>query len=394
MSGLHHAPLEELPQAARALAHATFTAGRELVAKSVSAFTSEGGAASGFLAIRTASVNLRLYLIRQGEQIYFYFVKRQLPDTRVIETNLRIALRAVEDDGVSMPPTYDACSYRLLMPPFLKLRPAAGELRCAPILEFIESLRGWLEGGKPIGEEIPIAMPTLGERMNNVHLTLNYLVEGYLLSELEMLIARGSQVPPPLNLITPFYAVDAYSADVALCLDHQGRFAAPDEPNPVSLNLSLRVARESGVLVAHIALLPPDFLAAGSLRDAFVAALREDNAVTRSLRQTLAMTTGSTFTDFLTRADSRAVVFRTERTAQADTDTVVLPGSWLGSPRTLILVAEVTVSDASTSPKVSLHKVRLVFDSLSDADQALDPKSATYFARLGASLDDWLAVLR
>ena len=393
MSAPISAPLEELPQAARALMHATFSAGRELVASSVANFSAESGAPNGFLAIRTAAVNLRLYLIRQGERIIFFFAKRQLPDTRIIEANLRIALRAIEDDGLSMPPANDACSYRLLIPPFLALRPGAGALRFAAILPFIDSLRSWLDG-KRDGSEVSLTLPPRGEQMNNVHLTLRYLVEGYLLSELEMLMARAAQVEPPLHLITPFYAVDSYTADVALCVDRQGRFAAPDEANPIALNLQLRVAREGGVLFAHLALMPPDFLIAGALRDSFLDALRDDSQTTSDVRKALHMTTSTDFSDFLRSARSRAVVFRTEHAPQADTDVVFLPGNWLGSPRTLILISEVTVRDATSSPQVGLRRVSLAFDSLRDAEQLLDKKTAGYFARLEASLHDWLSLLR
>jgi hypothetical protein len=381
--------LEELPETTRALAWATLQSGRQLIADSAAA--TEHDALPTLLAIRRSALQLRLYLERRGEKIVFFFWKRKQRDVRLIEASLQVAMRAVEDDGY-LPPAADDCSYRVFVPTFLRPAPSPDSLRRhEALISFVDKLRGWLTGSQPPMTQIPLTIPKDPLTWNHVHTTLRRFVEGYLQIEIAMMLARTESVLPPLDRVTPAYLPEDYKAEIALCLDQKGRFAPPDEEDPIALTMKLRVARDAGALVAHIELGPPDFLCSGALHEAFLQALSDDAATARRLREVLKLDTERDFGDFLSSARPHAVVFRTAHGSHSDTDTVVLPGLYRGVSRTVILITEVTVKSESvhSAPQVTLQKVNLGYDSLHDEDQMLDDKTAAYFTRLCAAFADW-----
>lgn len=376
----------------RALAAATLQAGRSIVAQSASVDSTDG-LPQTILAIRRAALQLRLYLELSGEDVVFFFVKRKQQNVRPIEANLSVAMQAVEDDGY-LPPAQGTRSYSVSLPAFLSPAPSVDALRRhAPLIEFIEKLRAWTAGEELAQHQLTLALPDDPLKWNNVHTTLDYFVEGYLQIEIAMMDARGESVRRPLEFVTPAYMPVDYEARIALRLDRKGRFATLDVQDPIALLLKLRVARQRGVLAAHITLEPPDFLVAGTLRDAFLQALRDDASTARRLRQTLKLDGDGEYEGFLSSARARAVIFRTAHASQTDTDTIVLPGQSRGVARTVVLVVEVAVNAATNPPAVSIKNVSVGFDSLSDEDQALDDKTAAYFARLCAAFADWRSVL-
>src|SRR5690349_6574569 len=135
------APLDELPLTTGELARATVQAGRNVVSASAAALYAEPRRPAGLLAIRRTVLQLHFFLARSGEEIFFFFFKKQLPSSRPLEARLQISMQAVQDlpsaetspSPVVAPPaaalvTAESCNYRLLCPPFLKVRPTPEEL--------------------------------------------------------------------------------------------------------------------------------------------------------------------------------------------------------------------------------------------------------------------------
>src|SRR5262249_38115655 len=159
---------------------------------------------------------------------------------------------------------------------------------------------------------------------------------------------------------------------IELSLDKDGHFVEPKNQNPVSLGLRMEVGRELDVLVARITLTPPDFLVSGELRDAFLNQLRD--CLSTSVLKSLGMDSGG-FPEFLSEAKERAVVFRTARESEVDTDVVVLGGTWHGRRRTLILTVKAEVKASEKPPVVKLSKAELCYDSLADTKRTLDSRT-------------------
>lgn len=449
------APLEELPMTTRELARATLRAGRTLVRASVARRSSQPGPPRALLAIRRTSLQLHFFIARSGEEIIFFFFKKQLGTIRPLEAQLQISLCVRQElPATNTPPAVattgaapaESCSYRLVAPPFLKLRPTAAELaiyapdgttvesgvllyigpqgrhvlgilnpeagsRAAalyttptrqaltgwpaePFLELTETLRAWLADTQSNDPEVNLAIPTDPSAMSDVHATLYWFVAAYRSVEAEQKAASAEPLPPPLATIVPSYGLEEYTADIALCVDRTGRFATAKERQPVSLALHLEVRRELGALVARIKLSPPDFLASGALRATFLAKLR--SGTPSATLKSIGMPQVALWSEFLDSATERAVVLRTSRdiTSDTDTDVVVLPGTWQGRARTLILQTQAKVDVKAQPVHVALLAVALRYDSQASTKALLDDDTVTYFMRLAAALKHWLAVLR
>ena len=447
------APLEELPRATRELARATLQAGRTLVSASVAGLSAEPSAPRALHAIRRTVLQLHFFIARSGEEIIFFFFKKQLATIRPLEARLQLALHAVPDSPAPAPaPTHsgatlaaaEACSYRLLVPPFLKARPSAEELAsyappgttaengillcigpegrhvlgirdpeaeagaaavyttqtrqpltgwpAEPFLELTETLRAWLTATKATDQEVSLALPTDPGAMSDVHATLYWFVEAYRSVEAEQKADQARPLPQPLASIAPRYRIEDYTAELSLCVDRTGHFATPKERQPVALGMHLEVRRELGALVARITLMPPDFLSSGTLRATFLQQLKKSLSSGRLKK--LGMTQADHWSSFVDSATERAVVLRTNRENDTDTDVVVLPGTWQDQPRTLILQVTAKVDVNAQPLNVQLSGVALSYDSQASAQALLDDGTVTYFMRLMTALKDWLFVLR
>lgn len=444
------APLAELPVTTGELARATVTAARGVMRTSAAAVTS--GLPRSLLAVRRTALNLYFYLARDEQRVVFFFFKKQLPTLRPLEARLRIALQATPDDtknlgssdGTAAAAAGSSCSYRLVVPAFLIVRPTAEDLSlyapagttaesgillrigaeqrnilainnpeaerqaaaiyttqtrqpldswpAAPFLELVETLRTWLADGMQATDEVDLALPGDPAAMSDVHATLYWFGAAYRSLAAELTRAESAPLEPALQLIVPHYHITEYVADIALGIDHKGRLATPAEPSPLSLKLRLEFGHELGGQVTRITLCPPDFLISGALHEAFVAQLLR--APPRELMAKLGQHDTTDWSTFLSSAKARLVIFRIDRNNRTDTDAVVLPGIWKDQPRTLILRVTANVDMNAQPVSVQVSEVTLSYDSQASQPQLLDAQTVTYFMRLAAALKSWLAVAR
>ena len=441
------ATLQELPQTTRALARATITATRGIVAQSAAQSSIAMGIPQCLFAVRQTRLNLYFLLARKDSKVILFFIKKQRAELHPLEARLQVVLQAAEPpspaDAVPMQaPALRNCGYRWVVPPFLIARPSRDELdRYAPsgataqsvillrvstqpsrilaianpeadgkaaavytaqtrqtldrwpvepFLAFIETLRTWIKSGMPATEEIDLALPTLPLAMSDLHATLHWIGQAYCSLAGELAGAQVEPIDERLKRIVPSYEVKEYSAVLSLCVDGQGQLASGDETQTLSVSLNLMVRSELGAPVARIAPGPPDFLVAGALRDAFITQLQANP--TARLLKALGMQSDE-WSSFLDSASERTVVFRIERSGDSDVDVIVLPGIWREQPRTLILRAGANVDVKAQPIVVKLSTVSISYDSQSRAPQFLDAQAVTYFLRLSAALKSWLTVI-
>lgn len=447
--------LSDLPRATEDLAHSTIRAGRSLLGRSAAGVRGESGVPRTVLAVRRAQLTLRFFLARQREEVLFYFVKRQEPSLRPLEAQLRAVLQAVPPpaDAPTGPGTAAASPAsvkppycRLMVPPFLVLRPTMEELtryapsgttadngilfqvgpgdreryvlgirnpeaeqRAAavyttqtrqpldhwpaePFLAVIESLRLWVAEETKATEEAEIALPSDPRTASDVYAAIYYFAQAYQSLAAEAARVHTEPLPPHLASLEPRYEAQDYTADIALCVDRKGYFATPEERQPISIGMCMTIGRELGGMVVRIMLRPPDFLIAGPLRDMFLEQLRSSLPI--AVLQTLELQQASAWTNFLDSARERAVVFRIERDKNKDIDVVVLPGVWQGGLRTIILRTNAAV-DANAQPiRMKLAAVALSYDSMNSSHRRLDDLTVAYFMRLAVAFKSWLSILR
>ena len=93
------ATLEELPFTTRELASATIQAGRQLLSRSAADIAPGAAPQQGLLAIRRTALELKFYVARDGQEILFFFVKRQRPTMRSLAARLQLTLVAVPESA-------------------------------------------------------------------------------------------------------------------------------------------------------------------------------------------------------------------------------------------------------------------------------------------------------
>lgn len=447
--------LKDLPRATEDLARSTILAGRRLLSKSAAGVRSDSGLPQTVLAVRRSRLKLRFFLARQREQVLFFFVKTQQPALRPLETRLRAVLQAVPPPPDAAPGSTAAettpespppLQCRLMVPPFLVLRPTTEELtryapagttaengilfrvgpgerepyvlgirdpeaeqhaaavytaqtrqpldswQAAPFLALIETLRSYVAEETKATLEAELSLPSDPSKASDVHAAIYYFAQGYQSLTAEIARVHAEPLAPPLSALEPRYEALDYSADIALCVDRNGYFATAAEPQPVSIGMHMTVGRELGGMVIRITLKPPDFLIAGSLRDAFLGQLR--SSLPLGVLQPLGLQQGSAWTDFLDSARERAVVFRIGRDKNKDIDVVVLPGAGRDGLRTFILRTSAVVDVNAQPIDVKLSGITVIYDSVAGSHGRLDDPTVAYFMRLAGAFKSWLSVLR
>ena len=450
------APLEELPATTAALMSATLRAGQSLIAQSEERLARKGSGPGDVLwAIRKTSIDLRFLVARQGEEVFFFFCKRQLPQVRPLMARLQACVQATEEvvpveslggrtqplRGLPQQPIY-----RLKVPSFLFVKPTAAELsqyappgttaqngvlfslgktgrsilgichpelgvkakvsyqvdgeaprllsswRVEPFLDLIETLRDFIASEQTRSTELDLDLPTDPSQMSDVHVTLYWFVAAFrAMEDAQKLMTQVAPSSGSAGLKSPRYGTTSYSAEIALSVDANGRFASAKSQDLISLGMHLSVQREKGALLSRIALDPPDFLCQGALRDAFLESLRQ--SASKELRKALGFGEDSAWSDFLDSAKERSVVFRIARDGNTDQDAVVLPGTVAGTFRTVMLRTQAVVDASGPSPRVALSKTVRMYDSAAGQSQTLDVETVTYFMRLASALQGWLRVI-
>lgn len=446
------APLEQLPQTTRAFCAQTLRAAEITVEQSQRRMDREPLHRAAMWVVRRTQLDFRFLIARDGEDVLFFFVKRQLPSALALSAHLVVSMEAAPPvspqtpsrDGRTAPTQGEAATrYRLRIPSFLWAKPDASArtkyappgtderngilfrvgshaewvlairdpehpkkaalcfgplgqsarplpLRVAdPFLRLTETLRDWLLGPTGSGDIHDLRFPENPSHQSDVHVTLHWFVESYLAMERESAAADSALSSRAMN--RPRYQVSGYQAELQVCVDEQGQFANPQTPNPINIGLRLSLRRDRGWLTALIDLLPPDFLVDGALHASFLSAL--ESLFRKEPHPIPQITDADGWSEFLSSARSHAVVFRTGKDGKQDREVFLLPGSCAGKKRTLLVRAMASVSWQKKDPHVALQKGEVCYDSLSASPDLLDEEVASYFLRLCSSLRDWIGRL-
>lgn len=182
--------------------------------------------------------------------------------------------------------------------------------------------------------------------------------------------------------LLPGYEIASYRAEVQLRLSADGLLHSEGEA--VYLGLRLAVRRAAAGLAVELALSPPDFLITGRLFDAFVEAIRSQKPGADFPPE---LSRPEAWSELVTSAQSELSIFRIRRAGEVDEDLLLLPVP--RSERVLLCSLEAVIDGSAPLPRVHISRLRLRFDSQTDADQQLDEATFRYFVRLAQSLHIW-----
>jgi hypothetical protein len=442
------APLESLPTATTALLRATLHAQQGLLERSTARLLSLKAPDSVWM-VRQSSLSLRFFIARSAAQVLFFFARRDLPEVRPLSAQLDVTVQAVPapiPTEHAAQPDPDQPIHLLTVPSFLMVKPSAAdfaqhappstteadgilfrfgtqprcylgirhpergpsaqisyheegkpamvitELPVTPFLSLTETIRSELTADGSAAQTLPIQIPHDPSALSDVYVALFWLIEGFRLMETCSTEQLGD-VASPLAQLALSYAPSFYQAELALRVNQQGYFVSDPDADAISLLLRVSVSRERGSLLARLSLLPPDFLCQGTLREAFLRALRQSGS--RSLRGQLGLRDEDEWLSFLDSAQERAVIFRVDRTRSADVNVVVLSAAATATTaaRQIILRCLAQVDMQQSPPTVTLSDVALRYDSLRGSKQVLDGETLGYFLRLASAFQRWLRLL-
>jgi hypothetical protein len=247
----------------------------------------------------------------------------------------------------------------------------------------VAALRGWAASAPEVGTEAPFT-PRGGAADSDVVRILVALADAWIAAE------AGGRTALPWALS---YGIDDLDARILLRLGPEGRLAASREDDPLHLALDARVGRRASMVVATAFLRPPDFLAAGSLHEAFGTLVRSE-AVVPALQAALADAEASVdvVRAFVASPAASWVALRVARRATHDTDVILWQSDWNGRRRLLVLRVDVVVDAGGAEPTVRLAddprlRARMVWPDAERLDVLED--EASYFARLLREILRW-----
>ena len=248
------------------------------------------------------------------------------------------------------------------------------------------------------GQEVHLQL-TQQIRQKVVHTVVRRIAEAYCTVS-RALLSNEEGLPDWLLAMRMDYGVGDFRARVRMRLNEEGELTGADDRNPFRLLMTMTLARSARGPLARVAIGPPDFLVTGSLHRLFweqlikddrpLGALRDDIAngvVPPSIREMRA---------FLRRTGPGAVIFRTNRKGNEDTDILLFRGVVRGREHRLILRAKFRVSQ-----KAGGHEVKIEMGSIkvlhflptSFTGSTVEKEAGHYFLRLIAAIQDWMGVI-
>ena len=439
-------PLEAFPETAAGAGRAVARANAALAAASLDRLL-VGGFGDVFLVWR-ARFDWRFYVALEGRRAVFFFARSASPTEVVLDATASFTLEPLTPGA--LPPPAGPLAYRWVVPSFVIPAPDPAQVRLwapdaapadktvflalgrsvervlavrlqtdagaqfayseagrkitfsssdsrwplQPVISLLQAIRAWTESESDQGTEVPLTPP---ERLDNAAVRiLVALAQGWLGASRGGILGDGDVRPAsPLVLA---YGVDDLHARVVLRLTSDGDLASSDADDPFQLALQVRVGPHDGGVRAIATIRPPDFLAGGSLHEAFGRLVRSPEFV-RALRSTFEdpAPPEEALADFLAASRSRWSVFRVARGRTHDTDVVVWEGTQAGRPFLLVLRADVVVDTSGTEPDVRLadrSRLRPLYWGPADAEEGPVLEDVVrYFVRLLSQVQRWIALV-
>lgn len=264
--------------------------------------------------------------------------------------------------------------------------------RPQPFIALFEAIRAWFLGGE--GDVLPIRPPP-NSRQSDVWKMLLQLVSAYVQSSQ----AIDERQPPPdgkLELVDELgvrYDIGRFESRIILRLTPEGEIAVEDEDDPFHLRLTLSMRREPRGASALVDVRPPDFLAGGDLREAFLDAL---DGAPGELSSVLGAKEAEA-RRFLREGRDSAVVFRVRWERDKDTDVIVLDGILDGTCVVAMLRGDFSVKATNSDPpavELLSGTLEALFVGPSQMDEPVLPKDVVgYVLQFAAEIQKWLAVV-
>jgi len=198
----------------------------------------------------------------------------------------------------------------------------------APFLGWLETVRAWLADPATGGTWAPCDIPDPTQPgLNVTQLTLGLIGRAY------RRVTESAEADATFGAMRWTQAVDTFSGTSTLRLTRDGLdLAAPDEPNPLVLDMDYRAVREGDRARLEVALRPPDFAHQGPYRDALIDAFLE-GAIEAGCRGIVPTPDGrivvdrSNLAELFASGRARAFTLRTHRKErEVDVNLLVLPG--------------------------------------------------------------------
>ena len=396
-------PIENLPAQLATLAGKIPAAGRLITAASVDSWTLPPGRAQ-VTYLRAARITLRLYFAKSGTTTILFIFRKETGRWVMLEAVVSLALRAASAAEPARVLAVEDIRRLIRVPSFLWLdvtedavatfgppgatpentvffrlgdggrdilairNPEAGKkatLRYSPggvpgqveprdgkyslraFVNMTRTLRDWLAQDRPALLTLESVGPPADD--TTVNRILTKLLQAYVDSSNAQVAADPpDDAPLPLR---QFYRIASYVVTLKLRLKADGTLAQKEKEEQFQLAADMALS-DDPTPSATVTLDPPDFLVSGPLYDAFFGELGTPTTLAAIAR---AMKTDAGFLrPFFTSARPASAIFRVDRSADSDTNILMLTGQLLGAPATVIIQARFRVNAKKEHPTVEL----------------------------------------
>ncbi len=396
----------------------------------------------GWLLLRTALVSWNLSISKRDEKTFLLFWKKLSPEQVVLRSSLSLRIEPSPPEPTSTAIDLEKVIYQLVIPSVVVFAPSSedlppkeipivpeesivlrvgpegkdrllfemlefgirriayavdgvwrrvdgqgGKWEVEPFVALIRALVAWRQSSLEEGKAIEIQVSGRGEEEPDAKLFLRRMAEIFAWTKKELREPHDDLASSSFAL---GYGVSEFEADTEMRIDAKGNFAAKRENALFGLRCRVKALDEEGRHILRISADLPDFLASGSLYDAFL------DAICKEIDEDLAEELG--FGDdvgacqrWLRAAES--IFFRTSRDGEKDIDAAVFLNTWEGEDWLVILEVEARVDVTVEPPTVEIKDLECKCDVPATGTQVLDKESSEYFFRLISSLKVWLKVL-
>jgi hypothetical protein len=446
--------IAELPETYRSLAESFRQGGLAIARADVPSLVQSQLVAPPMLLLREAVIRTRFYIAARADKMIFFFVRREGAERVVLDASIEFRLTPNEFTSPPLTMLPEAIAHFAVPPPFLVLEPSAAdrqefsfalgvpadrvlvlELRAGTLAVFKPEsgrdariawrLRGanafsrldldsageeaaevfvslartvgqWVGRGFEDGREVPLDITAVATRAPVLHEIFHSICDAWARAYNETAASSGEFLPG--------YEVQDYRGSILLRLKPDGAVARNDDDDPFQLLLTIRIRTQDGVPRSRIAVGPPDFLAAGALRDSFLVALNGPGAFDELAAQLNTHDNDGQLRlrSFVLAAFPSALVFRVKRMtsdggADRDTDAIIYSGAIEGREASLAVRADFIVSGGAAGRRVEyVPGTQEVLYSNLPVGSTVRPKRdlTRYGLRLLASMENWIGVLR
>ncbi len=447
----HWTPVDRLPDSYRSLVAELLKSSRALL-RSAAANPRLRTSAGSFYLLRSVSIDTLAYLTTSRQSVFFLFIRQ--PETEDVILKLRVRFDVTPSEEAAQPeaPNPHRVTVRGRLPPVFALNLSFRQMRILaealgegnwsnivflriglflmaanrtsdwlqarvawmwhaaeraevvyqrvaapgatptvrfspqPFLMLFDEIAEWARKGYSGGPRVPVLVNATGD------LAVQRILQAMILAWTEARSVCSRPAPHPLfDAILPPMELRHYRAEMTLRLRPDGMLA--EKENEDVFRMGMIAAAEDDVV--DLVLGPPDFLLSGNLYQKLLDAMVQDFPLRRLFSDTgLQSFERDRFERFLRSAAPEAVVFRTEKNRDVDTDVFVFVGKWDGETRRVIAVGKFRVHREGRTYVVRvLDEVESMTIAYSDLPSPRPPRPSPllprYLLMLVTQLRNW-----